>query len=87
MANESVDVVTCDQAKHLVPTGAWVGKKKWKTFSCPMGSELLEGLICSCISIIRSVQHKLCMQVALQSHYNVALSTLQLYNDYCLVQF
>ena len=31
MANEGVDVVTCDQAKHLVPTGAWVGKKKWKT--------------------------------------------------------
>ena len=32
MANESVDVVTCDQAKHLFPTGARVGKKKVEHF-------------------------------------------------------
>ena len=53
MASEGVDVVTRDQAKHWVPTGAWVGKKNWKTCSCPMASELLEGLICSCTSRIR----------------------------------
>ena len=33
VANEGV--VTCDQAKHWVPTGAWVGKiRRWKTCTC-----------------------------------------------------
>ena len=65
MTSEGVDVVTCDQAKHLVPTGAWVGKKKWKTFSCPMASELLEDLICSCTSIIRCTNNCACSQNSL----------------------
>ena len=34
MANEGVDVVICDQAKHWVPIGAWVGKKNWKACTC-----------------------------------------------------
>jgi len=58
VANEGVDVVTCDQAKH------W---EKWKTCSCPMASELLEGIICSCTTRIRCTNNCSCSQNSLCS--------------------